>query len=198
VSLITGCSNNHVKLDQNELNGIKTVAIKEQVFTPVSGMYFNGQAQKTGSLFGIVGALAVISLDSDPDKIKQMMYANNIGVEKMLRDQFIKELQLTNKFTIIESGHADAEFQLSITKYGLSSVPFQSELQPVVAAKGELKSTDGKTLWSYTRNMNNHSDREIPAVLFDDYMANIELLRIGYNSACQIVAKDLVKNLFEE
>ena len=43
--------------------------------------------------------------------------------------------------------------------------------------------------------MNNHSDPQIPAVLFDEYIKNIELLRIGYSTACEIVSSDLIKDL---
>jgi hypothetical protein len=159
-------------------------------------MYFNDQALKMGGLLGgAAGALIVSNLDPAPVKVEKMMAANNIVVEKMLRDEFIRELRQSNRFSIVDTAPADAEFQLFITKYGLSSIPWHKELQPVVAARAELKDADGNVVWSHTRSMSNHSDREIPAVLFDDYMANIELLRIGYNSACQIVAKDLVKNL---
>jgi hypothetical protein len=196
LTLISGCESNPVKPDRAQVNAIKTVVIHEQVITPAKGMYFNDQALRMGSLLGgAVGALIVSNSDPAPVKVAKMMTANNIVVEKMLRDEFIKELRQSNKFVIVDAGPADAEFQLSIVKYGLSAIPWHKELQPIVAANVELKSADGNIVWNYTRSMSNHSDREIPAFLFDDYMTNIELLRTGYLSACKIVAKDMVKNL---
>jgi hypothetical protein len=193
--VVSGCSSAPVKIDKNELAAIRTVSISKTVVTSDSDPYFGGQSQAMGAAFGVIGLLAVNATDPAPVQVRKAMVANKIVVPQMLRDKFVKKITEMGGLPSVVEGPADAEFRLTITKYGMSARPFHMEMQPVVAAEVQLVKADGTVIWRQSRYMNNHSDPKIPAVLLEDYMKNIELLRTGYDMACEIVADDLVKGL---
>ena len=196
--LISGCASN-VAFDRTKYSTIKAVTISEQIVTPTEGIHYNSQTTMltAGLLGGGLAADVIASAVSVPDKdrIAIAMIKNDIRVEQILRNQFAQELEKAGLFTISPTGRADAEFRLSIIRYGLSAIPWKRDLRPVVGVRGQLVTSDGSVLWSMTRPTYNHTDPDVPARLFEDYINNIELLRAGYTTACQIVARDLVNNL---
>ncbi len=90
---IFGCASNSIRADKIQLAKIKSVSISKQILVPNSGMYFNDQTVKMGALVGgAAGRLVVALADPAPVQIAKSMQANNISVEHMLRDKFIKKL----------------------------------------------------------------------------------------------------------
>lgn len=193
---IAGCASNSVRLDRAEAQSIKAVRVNETVQMPRNGMFYRDQSIGMGGFIGgVIGAVAVAAFDPSSVNVAKAMAANNIIVDRMLRDQFVTALKKSNLFTISSDEKFDAEFRLTIKRYGLTFIPWKRDLQPIVEVKAELVRPDGKIIWSQDRPMSNHSDPQIPARLFDAYMSDIELLREGYKIACDVVVGDLVAKL---
>jgi hypothetical protein len=170
--------------------------VREQVVLPAGGMYFSGQQQKTLGMFGLLGGLAADKASMGPkETLQAVMLDRNIKVEELLRDQFLEELGRSESVSTSEAARQGAQVQLELVRFGLSAIPWHSELRPVVEVKAQLVGADGTVLWSMKRSMNNHSDPDIPARLYEDYLKEPELLRSGFSLACQASSKDLVVSL---
>lgn len=174
----------------------KDVLVRDRVILPDEGMYFSGQQQKTLGLFGLVGGLAASQASMGPkETLQAVMSDKNIKIDEILHDRFLQEL---NNFELIPDSEAiskGAQVQLEIVRFGLSAIPWHVELRPVVVVTAKLVGTDGSVLWSMKRKMDNHSDPDIPAHLYEDYLKDPELLRSGFSLACQISSKELITNL---
>jgi hypothetical protein len=183
--------------DRNKIAAIKTVTVRETVDLPPSGMGYSDQSMAGAAVIaGAIGAIVASSTTTKPEQVRQAMKSNNIQPETILRDSLIKELIDSKRFAVKDGQPADAEIRITIVRYGLAFRPWHEELVPVCAVQAELVPAAGsEPVWRHTRQMNNHSDSDVPAVLFDDYMKEPERLRIGYQKACGIAARDLVANL---
>lgn len=189
---------NDRKADKSLIAQVKAVSVDRTVVMPKSGMYYMDQTNTIASaMAGLPGAVVVLA-DTKPlaRQIVAAMAEKNISVADMLRTKFMEEVREGKLLNLTDDGPADAKLKLTILRYGLTFQPFRLELQPVVSARAELIRSDGVILWSKTRTMSNHSDKdEVPAYRFAAYRENAELLRTGFETACNIVVRDLVQDL---
>lgn len=192
---VTGCLAAEAAAD-GASGAPRDVSVRERVALPDAGMYFSGQQQKALGLFGLLGGVAASQSSAGPrDTILGLMSERNIRVDAMLRDRFMQELEKSASLPGAGLAGRGAQVQLEIVRFGLYAIPWNPELRPVVVAKAQLVGADGSVLWSMQRGMSNHSDPDVPARLYEDYLKEPELLRAGFSMACQASSRDLVASL---
>ncbi|MET3448204.1 hypothetical protein [Ralstonia sp. 1138] len=199
VFMLSACSGmNDRKADRGLLTRVKTANIDKVVVMPESGLDYRDQTNIiAGSLGRAIGAVAAVAINKTPaGQIAAAMEEKNISISEMVLVKFAEGVTETKMLSLSDDGASDAKFKLTVLRYGLTTQPFRHDLQPVVSVRADLIRNDGTVLWSKTRSMSNHSDANtVPAYRFDAYQADPELLRKGFDTACNVVVRDLVQNL---
>jgi hypothetical protein len=101
---------------------------------------------------GFAVAAAEIGLSkSKPGKVQiiESLKNNKIEIDRLLDENFKKELQQSGKLRIENSAEsADAVIELSVTSFGfMLATGFSNKLYPVISANAEMKGKTGTVLW---------------------------------------------------
>lgn len=195
IALLSGCMNS--KLTTEMQTGINTVSVDNNVGMPKEMIYY-GAGVQAGSLFGLLGALAVADQEqSERDRIMNIMSENGIEPGQIVASEFRKKLD-TKKIvpTIVDSG-GDATFEFKIDQYGLMYKPFTALLKPRLEVTVLLKKANGEIVWKNKGSTGSYTDTT-KAYTFQDYVRDPELLRDSFESAANIIISKIVANIQEE
>jgi hypothetical protein len=88
---------------------------------------------------------------SKPRKVQivESMKNNKIEIDRLLDENFKRELQQSGKLTIENSAEsADAVIELSVTSFGfMLATGFSKRLYPVISVNAKMKDNTGTVLW---------------------------------------------------
>jgi hypothetical protein len=131
--------------------------------------------------------------------IRDIMRKNDIDLGKMIASRFKEELEAKQVFPSIVEDDGDATFTFAIYNYGLLwsswgySVP-PYPLKPALNVQVYLKKGDGTLVWhdyAVTDDYTGGVDR----YMFDEYVADPNLLRKGFEQAASKIVDQFFKNV---
>ncbi|MCG2576932.1 hypothetical protein LZ012_07985 [Dechloromonas sp. XY25] len=195
--LITACATTtHIPLDQEVRLKTKSVSINESVPLPDT-VFFHGMKQAlTGAIAGpIVGGVAKEVVFDDKTILKNILQTSEIQVGEILRSGFEAQLEQSNIFPKLVRNGADAQFNISITNYGLfKKGAFDGALRAVIWGNLSLVNTSGKILWQKAIKPEAFENR-LPAYDLAYYQEHPEALRDGFKALSDIIAIELINDL---
>lgn len=190
-ALMTGCANEDLR------RSVHSVAVSGQVANRHRVTYVSPTTQGIGTVGALtlgVGPMLLAAginaaIASSPKHIMEAAAASSrTPLEKMVADAFVAEIQRSGAFTLVKSGAGDAVFELEIKQYGLES--------------------HGATMMVRARLMKNNEclfdSTHIGRVAkgdrhqFDEYKANPDLLRAGWQAAATDAARITMDDLIDD
>ncbi|WP_342146135.1 hypothetical protein [Rickettsiella endosymbiont of Aleochara curtula] len=187
---LAGCVST-IQMTPEEAKSIKTIEVSQKVI-PAKKMYYLDQKQIWAR--ACIGVFACAIPCYDAQQIKEAALKEKIQITEIVRNEFINQLKLNNRFKIANKEYSDATIYLEIRGYGLT-IPtgFTDKLKPVLTVVGRLINHEGKVLWQDSesiRAFENLPDFEASELLQDPHN-----LFVAWNTAAQVVSKKLVKSL---
>lgn len=155
-------------------------------------MYYLDQKQIWARV--CIGVLACAIPCYDAQQIKEAALKEKIQITEIVRNEFINQLKLNNRFKIANKEYSDATIYLEIRGYGLT-IPtgFTDKLKPVLTVVGRLINRDGKVLWQDSESI--RSFENLPDFGASELLQDPHDLFVAWNAAAQVVSKKLVKSL---
>ena len=159
---------------------------KEMTFVGFSEMMALGLGGGLGGAVGAgVAAGSVFSRDGSA--------AFNVG--QATRDEVIAAIQKSGKFTVKESGRADAELQLRVTGYGFYQAGmFARRVRPILSLEAKLIRADGAVAWQHRRAVT-HLTKQTPAMLPEKIRKDPQVGADALRIAARICARNAVASL---
>lgn len=193
--LLSGCvSSQRITPDHKEKLNVSIVQVNQEVEKPDS-MYYMGPGSAFGAMFGAIGGALTAAANLSPaDKLRLYAEENNIHIEKIVREEVIKEFYENGGFQFSSADNHHYQLKISIPMYGFS-IPngFSSKLTPVLNIKCELFDIEGERIWASKKDV---SIINGPTELYkkDEFIENPNLIEEAWRAA----AKDLAIRLLEE
>lgn len=197
VLAMVGCAGlSSVKMTSADREQTKTITVRAEGKMPEE-MYYHGMGQSVAGAFGVVGAVAGMSMAEDPKaQIIATMKSNNISLPSIVQAEFIKAMQAQNEFRLAGDGMAaDAEMVLFINMYGLGQSTGFSGLYPLLNVSASLRKPDGTVIWQCTDYVTPHNKANDEVHAFSDFIEQPEVLRGVWSKVAGIVSRMLVRDL---
>jgi hypothetical protein len=173
----------------------RTVAVAKEVGMPPYPQVI-GPAANTGVLFFGVAAIAVMANTENSDSVqfRKHLDDNKIDLRDIVRQEFISQLKASNAFAAVVGEGAQANFDLEVKGYGLTSGfsmrPINKPLKPILRVAAKLSTPDGKVLWE-----NSSADTGPASYQMDGYLKNPAGTELAFKKLVETVVKDLLANI---
>lgn len=191
---LTACATT-TPLGREVKSQVHSVSVNESVPTPDSVFFFGTGQALAGALGGGVGAAVGTVVLDDAAVLKNLLLANDIRVGELLRSTFEAQLRQANVFPGVVRGSGDAQFNLSIARYGLfKKGPFEGALRGAIWGTITLVGADGKVLWQKSIHPEATEDR-VPAHSFAYYQSHPDALRESFRAASSILVTEIIEDL---
>jgi hypothetical protein len=162
---------------------------------PDTVLFFGGKQAVVGVVGGAVGAVVGEAVFDDKIILKNLIQAHDIKVGEILRSSFEEKLERANIFPKVVRNGAEAQFNISITNYGLfKRGAFDGALRAAIWGSVSLVGVDGKVLWQQTIKPEAFESR-LPAYDLAYYQEHPEALRDGFQALSSIVVAELIAEL---
>lgn len=185
IVVFCGCATS--RLTRQARAEIRSVTINPEVSIPSEIEYFKDD-QTPGSSSNFLGALMAINA---------VMRDNNIKVDKIVVDEFQRQLTTKQVFPSVVAFGGDANFSFKIHFYGLRPRPFtqQGNLGAVLKVTVYLKKANGTLVWKDTAYC---SSERTSAYLWRKYVTEPKVLRMVFEQAAHTVVSDLFEDIETE
>lgn len=212
--VLSACLSNALVIGQLK-SDIKQVGVDSNVDMPDVLHYKNLSANKvdakrvsnnsndlkslaTGVAVQAVSKAFELLINGTPQSmIKDYLEENNIQVDMLLHDQFLKQLQFdkdSSEWQFVNN-NADAVFRLSIKKYGLQQTNAHSlYLKPVLEIEIQLVDNENKVLWR-DKEIISHRYEHTPEHRLDEYMKNPEYLQDAFSESAFYAVSNVMKRI---
>ena len=149
-AVIAGCAPAPLKMSSADRKSIQLAHVSGNVAKPPEP-YYLGPGGGAGLAFGALGAIiSEPSRQAGRNSFRDFLEANNIVIERIVREEFSAALRASGKLLLADKPEAGAAtISLAIKVYGLS-IPhgFSSNLVPILAVECSMADAAGKTVWS--------------------------------------------------
>ncbi|QLH43931.1 MAG: hypothetical protein HWD59_15355 [Coxiellaceae bacterium] len=191
--LLSGCAATSLKpLSQQNKQSIKAIAIDDHVKVPVD-MYYVGPGLGYLMLTGIVGdAIAAGQNSQESKKLKALAENNNIHIDKIVKDNMMKEIKENTSLKIVPIESADAVMNIEIQKYGLS-IPtgYATSVEPILVVNAKLVK-DNQVVWKDGYYV---SPSNMPKHKIGEIENNPVLLAQLWNMAAEKAVQHIIRTL---
>ena len=192
LALTLGACSGRIALKPSDRASIHSVSLQQQISKPKTMFYMDLTTGTGVALGGIVGAVVAASSVPSGERLQRQAESSGIAVENIARDAFTHELQRSGALPLAHGGSGDATFKVSVTLYGVTYIGLTRSLTPLVSMLVQLVQPDGKVIYSnYNLGQASPSMRHT----FEEFYANPQLLRAGWEDAAHNAAQKLIAEL---
>jgi hypothetical protein len=172
---------------------IRTITVAREVPVP-NIMTFVGFSESIGmGLAGGIGGpaaagFAAAELFSRPG-------SEQFHIGEAVRAEFIAAIQKSGKFTVKQTGPADAELQLKVNGYGFYQTGvFARRVRPVLGVEAKLTRPNGQIVWQHRRGVAQTTSKT-PALLPEKIKADPKLGAEALHVAARLCAETAVRSI---
>ncbi len=193
---LTACATTtHTPLDREVRLRTQSVSVNESVPVPDTVFFFGMKQAFAGAVGGALGAVAGEAVFDEKTILKNILVTNDIRVGEILRSGFQAQLEQTSIFPKVVRNGAEAQFNISITNYGLfKKGAFDGALRAAIWGSASLVAADGKVLWQKGFKPEAFESR-LPAYDLAYYQEHPEALRDSFKVLSSILVTELVDDL---
>ncbi len=190
-ALLSGCANKSLRSSVHSIGVSGNVANRNRVTyesaaTTTVGI-IGAATLGLGPILLATGINAAIS--SNPKHVmKAAATGGALPLEKMVADAFAAEIPRSGPFTLAPAGGGDATFELKIEQYGLE---YKGS---IVGVRARLMK-NGQCLFS-SRHLGHAPETSRHS--WNEYKANPELFRIGWQQAAADAARETIDDLVDD
>jgi hypothetical protein len=173
------------------------VSVDHAVAIP-STVVFNGPGVFwAGVLGGALGRAIERRQSSVPEQIKAYLQKENINVQEILRETFLRALNNDPRFSGRIAENSSVRFELEIYMYGLEQddIMYSPNYRPILGVRAKLVNADGDVLWRDREWVNVGRPENIPAVPFNAYFDTPDTFRTSFSAASDAIVRAMMKDL---
>jgi hypothetical protein len=133
-------------------------------------------------------------------QVIESMKNNKIEIDRLLDENFKKELQQSGKLRIENSAEsADAVITLSVTSFGfMLATGFGKQLYPVISANAEMKDKTGTVLWRESTRVTPFNKSNSIGYGPQEYIDDPKKIEDALNRITAICSQDMVSKYWNE
>lgn len=190
---ITGCGQN---LKPENKSKIMEVSVSSTVKMPKQPGFIGHKQAISGAAFGVLGAVVSHSLaKNERDEIQEYLKQQKIDVGEIVRNTFIKGLQIHPFFANKLKDTTTTHFELEVKSYGLVLEPWSLTMyKPILAVKGKLIDNSGAVIWEKEEGITQLND-VTPSFTYEDYFKSPDAFRKAFSVASEEVVKLLIEQI---
>jgi hypothetical protein len=172
---------------------IRTITIAPDVPEP-KRMTFVGLSEAMG--MGLAGGLGgAVGAGIAAGTMSSRHGSTEFAIGQAVRAEFADAIAQSGKFTLKNSGPADAELQLAVNGYGFYQAGIMARrVRPILGVDAKLVRRDGTVVWQHRRAIT-HLARETPAFLPEKIRDNPAVGAKALRDAARTVARRAVGSI---
>ena len=202
IALTLGACATSGRLSPADRAAIRSVAVQPQVAMPTkyNSYSYMDLTSGVGSDLGLggglrwqaIGAAAIHSSASSGATLLDDSQTHSFPIEPIVRDTFTRTFQESGVFPCAAVGAADATITLTVAADGLEHEGLGREIIPFVAIKADLSKAGGKAIFTSMKKMRAEAGWHHT---FEEFHANPQLLRAGWEDAARKASQAIVEDL---
>ena len=170
------------------------MTVKKEIPFPEEAFYSGPATALGAAIGGIIGSLIAESASDADDLITQLVKTKKVDLEAIVREEINRHFVESNPVGTVVDADGDAEFQFTVTGYGMSRTHFTiAKVEPSVGIQGKLVKRRRDGDWGKTESPDLMN--ETPKDTFENWMRDIDATREGYRKNIKTVVVKLVRDL---
>lgn len=189
--MLSGCAT--MPMSQQEKNSVHTIFINPDIKT--GECLYAKPKDAPAVFFGVIGDLIYNSLaKSQGADLEAIALQNKINIAQIVKNQFIRQIRISQPFKVVSTQPADAILSIKITEFGFipTGVGFSAKVVPVLRMSAKL-TRNNKVIW---KNVSFSLTFEgAPQYTAEQLKRNPKLIKQGWHYVAKRAVAELVQTM---